>query len=67
MDLGREDDKTMEAPYGDYWAGNSPDKDLLAPEERSKRTHLERFISLIPVQYYWGWFLIAVAFLSLSY
>jgi hypothetical protein len=29
-------------------------------------THLEKFISFIPVPYYWGWSLIAFAFLSAS-
>lgn len=32
-----------------------------------KRTHLERLISLIPVPYYWGWFVLAFVFMAVSY
>jgi hypothetical protein len=32
-----------------------------------KRTYPERIVSLIPVPYYWGWQLIASAFLTVSY
>lgn len=39
----------------------------LAPKEQSKKTHLEKLISLIPVPYYLGWSLFAAAFLSISY
>ncbi len=46
---------------------NSQDKGFLAPKEQSKKTHLEKLISLIPVPYYLGWSLFAAAFLSISY
>jgi len=38
----------------------------LASKRDFKRTYLERIVSLIPVPYYWGWQLIALAFLAVS-
>lgn len=46
---------------------SSRDDGHLAPKEQSKKTHLEKLISLIPVPYYLGWSLFAAAFLSISY
>lgn len=57
----------MEAHYKIFGTGNSQDKGLLAPRERPKKTHIEKLISPIPVPYYLGWALFAIAFLSISY
>lgn len=46
---------------------SSRDKSHLTPKKQSKKTHLEKLISLIPVPYYLGWPLFAAAFLSISY
>lgn len=57
----------MEAHYKIFGTGNSHDKGLLATDERSKKTHIEKPISLIPVPYYLGWPLFAAATLSFFY
>lgn len=57
----------MEAHYKIFGTENSQDKGLLAPRECPKKTHIEKLISLIPVPYYLGWVLFAIAFLSISY
>lgn len=45
----------------------SQDKGFQDPKEQSKKMHIERFISLIPVPYCLGWVLFASAFLAISY
>jgi hypothetical protein len=45
----------------------SRDRGFPDPKVQSKKTHIEKFISLIPVPYYLGWFLLAFAFLLISY
>jgi hypothetical protein len=40
--------------------------DFSASTGRSRKTHLERLISLIPVPYYFGWLIIASVFLAAS-
>jgi hypothetical protein len=54
------------APHEIHGAGIGHDKGSLASEEESRRTHLEKFISIIPVPYYLGWSLLAFAFLLTS-
>jgi hypothetical protein len=56
----------MGAPFEIYGAENSQEKGFLATRGGPKKTHLEKFISIIPVPYYFGWLLIAFAFLSVS-
>ena len=46
---------------------NSSGEGFSTPKERSKKIHLEKIISPIPVPYYLGWPLFAVAFLLISY
>jgi hypothetical protein len=48
-------------------SNNRRDEAISAPKERSKKIHLEKIISLIPVPYYLGWPLFATAFLLISY
>jgi len=43
------------------------DEAFSTPKEHYKRMHLEKIISPIPVPYYLGWPLLAVAFLLISY
>jgi len=54
------------APYEIYSSGNSQDKSFLATKGAPKKTHLEKFISIIPVPYYFGWLLVAFAFFAIS-
>lgn len=46
---------------------NNPDEGLLAKRKQSKKIHLEKIISPIPVPYYVGWLICAAAFLLISY
>lgn len=45
---------------------HSQDKGFWAPTGQSRMTHIDRFISLIPVPYYLGWLFFAAAFFSIS-
>ena len=46
---------------------SSQDEAFSTPKEQSKKIHLAKIISPIPVPYYLGWPLFAVAFLLISY
>ncbi len=46
---------------------DSQDEAISTPKERSKKTHLEKIVSPIPVPYYLGWPIFAAAFLLISY
>jgi len=45
---------------------SSQDEAFSTPKARSKKMHLEKIISLIPVPYYFGWPSFAAAFLAIS-
>ena len=67
MTRAEQDGELMEASSEIYGTGPSQDKGFPDPKGQSKKTHIEKFISLIPVPFYLGWFLLAFAFLSISY
>jgi hypothetical protein len=58
---------SIKAPDEIDSTANSQDEVFLAKKRSPKRIHLEKLISLIPVKYYFGWMLLASAFLSISY
>ncbi len=57
----------MEASRETHDAGLNKDKGFPGTTGQSRKTHIEKFISLIPVPYYLGWLLLASSFLLIPY